>query len=170
MLRAIEKAPCRTITVHCRFCGEPFTVRVVPGLPTFRAACDPCLALHRERIDREIAQERPEERRRFVELSRRPFDGDMIDFPVSPTFLGAYHDLGLTPRGSAVPAAAVAPIQRGDPPEYDERHIEGMERRLQQAWQQIRDLQDQVRELQGKKVSKQAPPKPEPKPTQRIGL
>ena len=68
-------------------------------------------------------------------------DTDYIDFPCSPTFLGAFHELGLTQR-RPVEAPRILSLNSID----DEDPIEKMDRTIRNQGRIIRDLQRQIEE------------------------
>ena len=68
-------------------------------------------------------------------------DTDYIDFPCSPTFLGAFNELGLTQRK---PSEAPRILSLNS--EYEDDPIEKMERTIRNQGRVIRDLQRQIEE------------------------
>ena len=69
-------------------------------------------------------------------------DTDYIDFPCSPAFLGAFNQLGLTPRN-----AAEVPRSLSLNSDEEEDPIAKMERTIRNQGRVIRDL---VRQVEGK--------------------
>jgi hypothetical protein len=68
---------------------------------------------------------------------------DYIDFECSPTFLGAYHEMGLTPRYSFA-----APENR--PSWQEPSYVEPAQQdvaNFQSVWTSIQRMQEQIREI-----------------------
>ena len=68
---------------------------------------------------------------------------DYIDFACSPTFLGAYHELGLTPRR---PFDRAEPRPSSQEPSYVEPAQQDVSN-FQSVWTSIQRLQEQIREI-----------------------